>query len=960
MKLISLTLTEKDGDLFRVDFADRESVTAAGKAAVVEAVRRTLFGDGISTGGEGILECEIGGANYRLERNFADGEVSILKDGALLPEDAAKIVAPLGAEKWEEFATESRSDMFGIDRYFDDIIVKSGVKKSDIINETERYAEEKRRLDVEISAVEGLREDISGEVGPEKAEELRSALGERKAAAEKHNRNEELRARAEKIKAETLEVAARRREILNRTERQVEQQTYRDLFFENRRLEKLNEDLGVRANSLEAEIEKKEKELSAFAKGVETKSKAYESDERALKDLRTRYRSMLEENPVKGEFTATVKRILTEREGERASVAGKEAAVAVSRKRLAEIHSDFAKKLAIREGASLETIIAEQKTRLETLDKVIENNRAEAEKLRKELETSEELAGDGASEILEDGDKKRIRLLKAVVVVTSLNTEIAAGERKIRSNEEAVRGYAEDIDALKKAKAALEEYLGKCENRRTVLQDRVLGLKAKMAFYKGVDEVEYGNVCPVCKGIIADKADVEKDSARLDSLLRKYREELEINQKAVGEYSAKLSKVDVRLGQLGERAGLCSDYIGSLKASVRAKETVRTDIFDELGVNGFPALERAYNEAEAAFSKDRCAGADGGIFLKGHIDLISEQLAELDEQMKDYEAERRSVSQYIAGVEEDYNGKIAPELDGKKAYDFLDDAVAAEAEEDRLLEEINATENELRSLRNSDSEGIDKVADAACETSFFILNEIFGMEKETANRKAELAVLEAEYAKKSRELAEKHEILTNIVQEIEENEREREKKNAENDFIYDPANVPPEPDPVDYTDEDLREIDNRLASLGGIGKYLDEQITEDDFDVDKYKALEAELAAVEKTLKRNLEAGVVNGKVEKAVKILRERKAEKEVCISLAGAAADGNFETAAESLKEEFEKAFSEFGEIGDKEREIALDLAIIKIMRIACGKNLVKFLEADAGDEIYEICRNNGLILV
>lgn len=876
MKLYTLTINDVDGKSAEFNLKSEAGIKNADDA--LRYLEDVLFGNDALFAGEIELSATLGGKDYLIRRDFS-ADVEVFYQGESLPKEKAEAViygiAALTRKQWKENTAPCDADSFEKDTasYVGSFLSALGFDKEDL---EQKGAGCEKQIALTIAQVEALDELVLKKDVISAADEKRAEVENLKSEINKLNNHkklyEENNARIEKRDALTAELNAAKdaepqfveiAEKLAVGEKLVEDIRVYDRINE---LERENAALQEELVSLTGELDFAEKEIAKEEESLKGKEDNYSYYNERVISLRDDFDKMLANNAEKGEVTAAAMgKIATSDEDERAKALASynewNARLSELREKFDSVKLNYLKRRSVREGVAFETTLDDKRDRLNVMESMIDAQKAMIARLEKEIADSEMLLADNGGAKLSDSDAKRMKLFKNKILCQTLNVDIGAAEQKIRANEDARKSYAEDIDALTKAKTALNEYVARCEERRNKINDKLIGIKGRLSICKDVDAMEFGSVCPVCKGRVTDKAELALEHSRLSASFTKYEEELNTNRSILKEYGEKLEKLNTRLGQLNERDRLCSVYIDSLKSSVSAKQTALNGLLKDVGVVSLPALEKQFDEADAVFTRESGAGGADGAFLHEHIRFLKGQVEEINARIAPLTDEAENLRRDIADMNGAYEEAIAPELDGRRAYDYLEEIVSDEKTEDELFELIKEAEVKREQyltylLNEGNSNGTpEEIVTAAAEFFLEVSAEIRRNEdlrQKALEEKAEVLALinkkkDAlnELAKKAEELIFKTESNTKCATELLSTHDLPEID--ENTLVTLKNSVLPEEEKQAF----ISQIENYHSEMGTLSLRIDAlsaEITDVEFDSDRYDALLNESLKAEKEL----------------------------------------------------------------------------------------------------------------
>ncbi|HHT82924.1 MAG: hypothetical protein ACOYEC_02045 [Christensenellales bacterium] len=394
--------------------------------------------------------------------------------------------------------------------------------------------------------------------------------------------------------------------------------------------------------------------------------------------------------------------------------------------RIKQIRKDADVKKAIREGAVLESqkkeleeILSSTKEQIEktqskinSLNDLLEKSQAELNKdILKFTEIERLLKGSfgDIEQALEFAEKAEEEVLKNIVLINTYEKDIVAIDKKIEENVIGLNEYKEDMEALNGAKEGLIAFINKHRQNLSFMEDRFLKLKAEYNRLNQINDLEYGEACPLCNSVILDKkyADTKPDAyqkelVKLDNEIKKTREIL-------AEYDDKLHQLNVRTGELSARIKISEAYIASLRQNKKSKAD-----FISNAVIGMRAKSSAEISARYGEIKER---ADKLKKAKQEYDLLKTKI----ENAKNY-------------------------------TEFLKE------------EKRQAEEEQLKKLIQNYKEAADKLND--CQKKHQSILKVIDSSESAIKQMEELAILEKEYDTLNADLAQKRERINILNEEL--------------------------------------------------------------------------------------------------------------------------------------------------------------------------------------------------
>ena len=1017
MKLLTLEIKNFEGVNAYYDFTAAANVKNPDVA--VNGLKSLLFGNETVFSGEIILNALLGDNRYTVVRNFASGTEVYSGENKLDDSEAAAVLDELAAisrSRWEANAAPCDEAAFlsDTDDYVKGFLSAMGYDREELDKVGSAYRND---YTVTVAQVEALDELVYGNVLDSSLEDklaekekLAARMEELEEAKNACLRNEILK-EAEADIAKKIESAAKSDVFAAREARLAE---YRSIgadlqvYGEAEKLREEAEKLRGELDEKTSELEFLEKDLASSAASLEEKKDNYAFYNDKVVSLTAEADALIEglETGYSANEEARSEESVSEEKSEEIAIdADAESAYASFTEwnekylsvydKLSSVKYDYLKRRSVREGVAFETMLDDKRERLTTLEGFISSQRAEIAALQREIAATEEIIASEGDDALSDTDARRMKLFKSKILCNTLSVDISAAQQKIRYNKDARKGYAEDIEALTKAKEALNEYVASCETRKNKVTDRLVGIKARMAFCKEVDDMEYGAVCPVCHNRISDKTELGMENARLSSSYAKYNEELKSNLSVLAEYHVKLERIDERLGQLRERDRLCEVYIESLEASRDAKTTALNGLLKDADCPTVQALEKAFAESDAEFARANGASATDKVFLHQHVTFLKNRIDAVAEGIAPFVDEAENLAREINEMGLSYDEDIAPSLDGRSAYDFLEEIVSDEKTEDELfaqLKEADEKRNLYLSYLLEHGAAVGNEAAAAKGRSVAAaFAEI--RRNEELRRKAleEISLVGDELAKKQADF----EASVKIADEIYEKINALENRISEL-LSADREEPLPEPDEKTvtelkeaYDEEELNRLsaeqaqaENELLSLHYTAEYLAGQIGNETFDAAEYEETKAALAALNEEIAALAEKKAVSS----AATALAEKKAalcqQLSLKAQMTDALADGDCLAVVVPTINGFLSAAGEKAEVAadgnglkflssdrkNTEAELsedviktAINCALNKILSLAVGKDTVRFANLDRPvDSVCSAASEYGVIIL
>ena len=1026
MKLLTLEIKNFEGVNAYYDFTAGANVKNADEA--IAGLESLLFGNEAVFSGEIILNADLDGKIYTVVRNFASG-VEVYSGEEKLSDEASDAVlsdlAVLSRSRWETNAAPCDEEAFlsDTDDYIKSFLSGMGFDREELDKASASYRND---YAITVAQAEALDELVYGNVldasledKTAEREKLLSRLAELEEIKTSCARNailkETVSALKEKIEKETQSEIYASREARLAEYKELEDilQTYEEAD----RLKKETEELRATLDEKTSELEFLEKDLASSAALLEEKKDNYsfyndkvvaltaETDalltelENGYVDNTTADNSSTDELSVENAVAEkaenaeenAVAEVISEAKSEQAEDSETKSAYESFNEwnekyrsvydKLSSVKYDYLKRRSVREGVAFETMLDDKRERLTTLEGFISSQRTVIAELQKEIASTEEIIASEGEDALSDTDAKRMKLFKSKILCNTLSVDISAAQQKIRYNKDARKGYAEDIEALTKAKTALNDYVASCENRKNKVTDRLVGIKARMAFCKEVDDMEYGAVCPVCHNRISDKTELGMENARLSSSYAKYNDELKSNLSVLAEYHVKLERIDERLGQLRERDRLCEVYIESLEASRDAKTTALNGLLKDAGCTTVQALEKAFAESDADFAKEKGANASDKVFLRQHLVFLRNQIEEINASIAPFVDEAENLAREINEMGLSYDEDIAPSLEGRSAYDFLEEIVSDEKTEDELFAELKEADEKrnvyLSYLLEHGMAAGSEAAAAKGKAVAGLFAEIRRNEEHRQKALEEISLVSNELAQKQANfeanikeadaLYERINSLENSISELLASNREEPLPEPDENAIADLKQAYDEAEKERLSAEQAQ-AENELLSMHYTAEYLSSQITDDEFDEEEYASAKAKAAEIEKEIACLSEKKAVSDAAEEVIRKKVALCENLSISAQMTDALADGDGLAVVIPVINSFlasvgEKAVAEAEGNGikflssDREEEqaelspdmikTAVNCALNKVVSLAAGKQTVRFANINRPEE-------------
>lgn len=712
--------------------------------AIKQALGYAVFGNSTLFQGKIELSFKHDEENYILERDFAANRVKLSMNNKILT-DADEInkfltsIVGYSAYQWEEFVLSDKDAI--VDSALNDInmFVKDNFANLRIDGDVLKAARERasKRLEnikAQISVLTDMYKSGSKEIVDAlvtakedaaiiKAEmarlndnivETRSLL---KAQAEYEKVNYQLGIEKEKEPAMM--------NIINSLNESDRMEKIIFLYEKNNEVTVKNQELNKEIDKLTAELAILEKDISRGEKAKAEKEKEFIFFNEQIKALNVALDESIANNAENGDIDNSVfaaaesyyvkskERIaeLTEQ------LVKLQEIKAIAQKELDETRKEYNNnrynsvlRADIREGTSFENILELKKERLDELSEELSRKQKALEDFltqrKLNLSTAENCKNEEKALLTEGGyekffdsynelERNKQKLYKGQIIAAGILGELKAIDDKIFDNELARESYKEDIKALLNAKNILIQYVDKCRDKLKKQNEKLISFKAKQEYYKEVDELEFGDTCPVCKGKVLDKTDMSIDNTRVFSNITKQEEEIAKTTLIMDEYNDKLEKINIRLGNLSTKEQTSANYIESLKSTKEAKIKLRDNTYAECGVKSHEELTTKLEESikkivefSARLAKiNQVAGLknfalESAKMLDKHIETTEkEDIPKIKEQINALKEDIKNFSKAYT--------EISKRLEGKTATEKLEAIRELESKEDVYNDRIN-------------------------------------------------------------------------------------------------------------------------------------------------------------------------------------------------------------------------------------------------------------------------------
>lgn len=968
-----LTLTLKNDSIRGYDFVNGEGDLSAEE--ITDSLEGVLFGNDALFEGEILFTAEYGDKVYAVKRDFASGEITVSCDGDVLSKAKANAVvdglAALGKKQWKESLSPVDTDAFLKDcaDYVEKRLAAMGFDVEELERRSLSYATERDRALSQVEALDELVADESFRLTLDekirRAEGIKAELddlfdAEQAAEAQKADVK-----KAQLLREELAKEEEKEEDVARLKERLAQNAERKALLPVYKRVKELDEEVKAADEELQQvtkDLDFAESELTKDKALAEEKQKNYAYYGERVNALREEFYKLLEEND-----DGAVSAAIVEKMGETDNTGVLSAFVEYDKrfielaKDLVSSRLDYKKRRSIREGIAFETTLEDKRDQLRVINDALRAKKALADVLK---------PGD------EEGNDDFLALYRAKVLCDVYRSEIAAEENKIRENEAAQKKIDEDVAALEKAQSAVATYVERATQKCNELSDRLTGVAARKSFCADVTEMEYGAICPVCNNRITDKADHAHEIDKLTLTEKKLTEELTASRAALTEYSEKSLGINLRLGQLREKRRLSAVYVDSLNASVGRKQDAIKELLAKTGAADLSDLDK------------KCASSvkGGNAAL---LSLLSDKLSSLSEETEELQKQADSLKTEIAAMEEDYQNEILPELDGKRAYDYLEEIVAAEQDEDEKIAELLSVDNARSQYLDDLVSGGDptRVIRAANEVFHEVLSDVRRNEELLQKALDEYDELNKLIEQKTDEFNQKLARADELLAIVESGKKRAEEllsfSHAEriDDETYE--SLEKELLPEETEEKYAYAIHEHEYLKKSLRAKIDALPTEDaeettassdrEEKIAEYDALKEEIAADEKTLAASEAAfSLAARKAQVCDELLHKYELTKKLAdgevsdvilpvlndvLSIVGeksvAAADG---LGIKFVKKagKGEKAVS----LDDTTLAVALNCALNYVTALACGRDAVRFVTVDKRGEEEEAAKKYGVI--
>lgn len=682
MKLLKLTVTDVENVNAEYDFTTGR---VDSRENAIRFLKYALFGKDDTLSGKITLEAEYDEEVYKIERDFASDTVLVyMEDYVISGRKAAKILTKLAGlkqEQWEANVGQLDEQAFFEDptafvkQYLADLGFDEAEleKRRDFYNmdhamyvsKVEAYDELVDDSYIAIAAdkkvkLQALREKFEVEVSAKNSAEKKEAL-----LAVKHS----IAAKKELLLQKAAEIEEKRELLRKHEEFIAKSDDIEAIKSAQKDLTKLQAEF----NKTVATVERLQKEIEELQASLNEKLAEAEQHAERANGLRDSFEDILQANLNDGELTDAV---VGKTVGIAATVVPEENSLLAE---LRETHSDYKKQRSLREGVALENSFESAELRISDLQQKIDQNTAVMEKLQEEIAENERLLGEVPAEPTEDvDDEVRTAVYEGRFSARILEEEIEKESDKIRELLKSRKILLEDINALKKAQKAQEEYIRRCEKKKTNLDDKYLESRSRVGFADSRNELEIGLSCPLCNHLVTDRQSLAEDVSNLVEGNRRLAADVESANALYTEAKEKLSDIELRLAQLTERNAQTVSKINELTASVQEKQRRLSKILADNGVKTVPDLERKFRSVPAPTGTDEFT-------VRSHIEFLQTRY---DEIAASVEADRAVIAEEQARLDDmrrDYEESIKPELNGKPALESLDEIIENDIREDAII-----------------------------------------------------------------------------------------------------------------------------------------------------------------------------------------------------------------------------------------------------------------------------------
>lgn len=346
-------------------------------------------------------------------------------------------------------------------------------------------------------------------------------------------------------------------------------------------------------------------------------------------------------------------------------------------------------------------------------------------------------------------------------LIKNQEKEADAIENKIQENLDGLATYAENMEALEKAKAGLDAYTAKVESTISVLEEAIQKLEVERRYLYQTIDLEYGQKCPICNSVVLSKKDEQKRAAETDAQLERLKKELTKARGIFAEYSEKSRQISFRNGELSARIKVSQAYVESLKESLAEKREYIKNALKQAGAkNSFDLAEKA---KEAAERQEQLHGA-----VREHAETTCLIKADFD-RLSYLNAEKKGIEeQHLPRLNTGISDAESRLESAKARYKELTEYLGGVLAEERL-EEMTLVEKEYDTLERTIFDKRAKMDELSSE-----LREIDELINIIAGRKRNITIGEKEYDYQQLMIRTIGMNLSDIVEEIKKSEEEAE------------------------------------------------------------------------------------------------------------------------------------------------------------------------------------------
>lgn len=737
---------------FRTKSSNLAAVISSGTANIRELLSFAIFGGGDS--GRLTYTYELDGEEYTVVRNFSEKTATLSGADGVLAEDEAAVTAyisdKLGASKelFEAFSFIDRDACFdaftGTDdarsAFIDSLLSVLSDDRSEVFGNKKAAEAELERLLVKKELTGEYDADeaalIKNEI--EKNNAKKDGLLEKLSLLEKQiadaEDTERLRAELQKAEDELAAIIANQGEIEACRTRLANSGRAENLYTLWEKKDEIEEEKTVvqqKADELNAEISDLEKIIE---KGSVTKKDTEDAVVHCIERL-----AMLREvlyGRVEGfasdeKVAEEIEKIYAEEESnilvftERKKTVDEEyKATELTYNELAEKYALIAPspdlKIAIREGAVVETAMRFIEEEMTALNLNIEKcNTRMSEIQPKTVQLKEDIA-DGKKlltslrkqfignartkeDAINNAAVRKQELYTAHITALTNEKESEALEVKIQQNISGLNSYFEDMEALESAKQGLVDYISKIKDKLAVMESEILDTKSRFIYAEKINDIEFGEKCPVCRSVVLSKTDTE-DEKKLSIKISKIQKEIDKGNGIIAEYDEKLLAVSNRMGELSARIRTSEAYIASLNESVDIRKNNISKILAQYGAEDTATLTKMLKEAIAHSNMLLKLGQDiyilEGTLLSQEscLEIYAEEIKRIEEvELPGYVAKFNALSVRL-GEYKNVHEELEKLLGDKTALEWTEELSIVEKEMATLEDSINEKREKMLSL----------------------------------------------------------------------------------------------------------------------------------------------------------------------------------------------------------------------------------------------------------------------